>query len=73
MNEPKVEYTLETTVAGKVEKKVPVTLEDKSGNKLRAPWAPKKNCKRCHGQGFVGLNSATKELIPCRKCYPWKQ
>lgn len=68
-----VEYKLESTVAGKVERKEPVVLQDAAGNKLRAPWAPKKNCKRCYGRGFVGANALTKELIPCRKCYPWNQ
>jgi len=75
MNE-QVEYTLESTVVGKPkppEPKGPVVLEDKEGNKLRAPWPPKKNCKRCYGRGFVGKDSATNELIPCRKCYPWKR
>lgn len=70
MSEP-VEYTLEKTVAGKpVERQEPVVLEDKEGNKLRAPYPPKKNCKRCHGRGFVGKDASTRELIPCRKCYP---
>lgn len=71
MNEP-VKYELVSTVAGKPpEKKEPVVLQDADGNKLRAPWAPKKHCKRCYGRGFVGKDSKTNELVPCRKCYPW--
>lgn len=70
---PPSQYQLETTVAGKVERKEPTVLQDKAGNKLNAPWAPKKNCKRCYGRGFVGLDASTKTLIPCRKCYPWNE
>jgi hypothetical protein len=72
MNEPKVEYQLEKAVTGKVEKKVPVVLEDKEGNKIRAPWAPKANCKRCLGRGYMGMSTITNVLLPCRKCYPWQ-
>ena len=72
MNEPQVEYQLENTVIGKPKPSGPVVLEDKEGNKLKAPWPPKENCKRCFGRGYVGKDTATKELIPCRKCYPWK-
>ena len=71
-NNSQIEYQLEQTVAGKPEKKEPVVLEDRLGNKLHAPWAPNKKCKRCYGRGFVGLNRDTNELSPCRKCYPWK-
>lgn len=74
MNEP-VEYTLVKTVAGspkKIKRKDPVILEDTLGNKLKAPWAPKQGCSKCFGRGFVGLDSSTNQLIPCRKCYPWK-
>ena len=67
------QYELQQDVTGKFEKKEPVILEDTRGNKLRSPWAPKKNCKRCYGRGYVGLNVATNEMIPCRKCYPWKR
>lgn len=75
-NDP--QYTLEKTVTGKVKPKAetpkqePVVLEDAEGNKLHAPWAPKENCKRCYGRGFIGKDAKTNELIPCRKCYPWK-
>lgn len=27
---------------------------------------PKKNCKRCHGRGYRGMNSATGYPIPCQ-------
>lgn len=67
------QYELENTVVGKPEKKEPVVLQDKKGNKLRAPWAPKAKCKRCFGRGFVGTDTKTNELIPCRKCYPWQR
>lgn len=67
------EYTLETSVTGKHVRKEPVVLEDKAGNRLKAPWSPNKNCKRCFGRGFVGKDSKTNELIPCRKCYPWNK
>ena len=67
-----VQYQLETTVVGKPVPTGPTVLQDGNGNKLRAPWPPKKNCKRCYGRGFVGLDTQSNELIPCRKCYPWK-
>ena len=66
-----VEYALENTVVGKPENKDPVVLQDSQGNKLRAPWPPKKKCNRCYGRGFVGVSNHTNELVPCRKCYPW--
>lgn len=69
MTEPQVEYQLEKAVTGKVEKREPVVLEDTEGNTLRAPWAPKSNCNKCYGRGFVGKISGTDQLIPCRKCY----
>ena len=72
METPQVEYELTDALTGKAERKEPVVLEDTEGNKLKAPWAPNKKCKRCYGRGFVGKNSETNELIPCRKCYPWK-
>lgn len=70
---PPVEYEIVKAVTGKVDKKTPVTLQDAFGNKLHAPWAPKPKCNRCHGRGFVGVSNHTKELVPCRKCYPWKK
>ena len=71
-NNSQVEYQLEQAVSGKPVKKEPVILEDGRGNKLKAPWAPNKKCKRCYGRGFTGVNTETNELVPCRKCYPWK-
>jgi len=68
-----VQYDLQQTVTGKYEKKEPIILQDTFGNKLRAPWAPKKGCKRCYGRGFVGTDEKTNEMIPCRKCYPWQK
>jgi hypothetical protein len=74
MNAPQpIEYQLEQTVVGKPDRREPVILEDKQGNKLKAPWAPNKKCKRCYGRGFTGLEVNNRELIPCRKCYPWKE
>lgn len=67
-----IQYTLEKTVTGTPNPTGPVELHDTQGNKLRAPWPPKKNCKRCYGRGFVGRDSQTNQLVPCRKCYPWK-
>ncbi len=31
---------------------------------------PKPNCKKCHGQGYLGRNSLTKEPIPCTCIFP---
>ena len=68
-----VQYELTKAITGKVETKEPVVLEDSKGNKLKAPWAPKKNCKKCFGRGFIGTDTATNEMVPCRKCYPWQR
>lgn len=72
METPQVEYELTDALTGKADRKEPVILEDNEGHKMKAPWAPKKNCKRCYGRGYVGRQPDTKELIPCRKCYPWR-
>jgi hypothetical protein len=73
MENNKPEYTLEKSVTGTIEKPTPVILEDKEGNKLRAPWIPNSKCKKCYGRGFIGKNVETGELEPCRKCYPFKK
>jgi len=73
MNKPNVEYNLESSIVGKIEKKTPVVLQDTEGNKLNAPWAPNPNCKKCYGRGFVGRELDTSVLIPCRKCYPFNK
>lgn len=71
-----VEYELLNTVIGKPVPPPPpvksVILEDKDGNKLRAPYPPKSNCKTCYGRGFVGKDVQSNQLLPCRKCYPLK-
>jgi hypothetical protein len=66
------EYTLKKTITGKVPDPEDCILKDAFGNKLKAPSPPNKKCKRCFGRGFIGLDKHTKILIPCRKCYPWK-
>lgn len=31
---------------------------------------PKPNCKKCYGRGYLGVNSLTKEPIPCSCIFP---
>lgn len=31
---------------------------------------PKSNCKHCHGRGWIGRNTITKEPIPCSCIFP---
>ncbi len=48
----------------------PVILEDTQGNKLIAPYKPKKGCHKCFGRGWVGRDVINGGLIVCTKCYP---
>lgn len=75
MNEPQTEYKLVRTLTGNPvapKPNGPVILEDKEGNKLRAPYPPRASCKSCYGRGFIGKDVKTNQLLPCRKCYPLK-
>ena len=31
---------------------------------------PKKDCKKCHGRGYIGRDAETKSPIPCACIYP---
>lgn len=70
---PAAQYDLKETVAGKPVNRDPVVLQDSFGNKLRAPHPPKPGCKKCYGRGFLGTDMKTNQMLPCRKCYPWKR
>lgn len=34
---------------------------------------PRKGCKKCYGRGYVGINTSTKEPVPCRCIYTFEQ
>jgi len=72
---PQPSYELTKDVTGEpVELRSPRLIKDKNGIEVKLPYAPKANCKRCHGRGYLGFhaeNTALKgRLIICRKCYP---
>lgn len=67
---PPTQYDLVKDVTGKPpEHRGEFILTDKNGTKVRMPHAPKSNCKRCHGRGFVGTDAKTGRLVVCHKCY----
>lgn len=80
---PKSEYVLVEDVTGlPTPKRGPQTIKvvkyakDESGKdvkheaELKVPFAPKANCKKCYGRGYIGFKANTAEVIPCLKCYP---
>ena len=54
-----------------------VTRYDKNDKrvevKVRVPFPPNPKCKHCYGRGYLGLVAGTKEIMPCRKCYPFNK
>lgn len=36
---------------------------------MQVPYAPKANCKKCHGRGYIGFESKSGNVIPCVKCF----
>ena len=64
-------YELIKDVSGEpAVKRGPTILKDSKGREFKVPFAPKKNCKRCMGRGFVGIDAKTDQILICRKCYP---
>jgi hypothetical protein len=47
-------------------------LKDSKGRPFRVPHLPKANCKKCLGRGYIGYETASGNIIPCRKCYPFR-
>ena len=69
---PAPEYVLVEDVTGKPPPaRGPQTLSDTKGHKLKVPYLPKANCKRCYGRGYVGVDIKINQLTPCRRCYPF--
>ncbi len=67
-------YDLVKDVTGKpAKKRGPQILIDTTGHAMKVPFPPNEKCKRCYGRGYVGNDTKTKEMIVCRKCYPFKQ
>ena len=80
---PKSEYVLVEDVTGlPAPKRGPQTIKvvryvkDKDGKdvkqeaQIKVPYAPKDNCKKCYGRGYIGFESVSGKVMPCRKCYP---
>jgi hypothetical protein len=44
--------------------------EQRQEVKIQVPHAPKSNCKKCHGRGYIGFESKSGNFIPCVKCFP---
>jgi hypothetical protein len=71
---PATEYALVEDVTGKPAPKRGVyILRDGNGTEIKLPHAPKPSCNKCYGRGHVGMDTATKKFIICRKCYLIKQ
>lgn len=65
------EYVLVDDVTHKpIPVRGPQLLDNGMGQKMKVPFPPRNNCKKCHGRGFVGTDSKTKTILVCRKCYP---
>jgi hypothetical protein len=72
--ETKPEYTLVEDVTKQAPPRRGIqVLSDGKGKQLRAPYPPKVNCKKCYGRGYIGIDTSTGELMPCRKCYPFNK
>ena len=70
---PKPEYVLVDDVTGDPPpKRGPQVLTLPGGKQIKVPHAPKSNCKKCYGRGFIGINKITDEIVVCRKCYPYR-
>lgn len=64
-----IEYALVEDVAGNISDRYPI-IKDGNGKEIRLPRPLNKNCKKCLGKGYLGMNTLTKKLIICHKCYP---
>ena len=65
--QPQPVYELKSTVTGKV---LPPTIIGVGEYKIQVPFAPKSNCKKCMGKGYLGIDSNNKKVFLCQKCYP---
>jgi hypothetical protein len=64
-------YELTTDVTGKPPpKRGPTIIKDLKGNAMKMPYAPKPNCKKCYGRGYIGTDPRTNAILLCKKCYP---
>lgn len=67
---PPATYELKKDVTGEPpEKRGVQTIRDKNGAEVKLPYPPKKDCKKCYGRGYLGMNAKTGRLIICGKCY----
>lgn len=67
---PTPEYTLINDLSGKPPpRKGPYNIIDHMGRKFTMPHEPTANCKRCCGKGYVGIDTKSKKIIICHKCY----
>lgn len=67
---PPPQYDLVKDVTGEAPvQRGPFILKDRNGTAVKMPHAPKQNCKKCHGRGYLGMNAKDGHLIFCHKCY----
>jgi len=66
-NVPKPVYELKSTAAGKIMPPLVIGTKD---IKVNVPHAPKNNCKKCFGKGYIGVDNKQKKIFMCQKCYP---
>jgi len=60
----------QTITVVKYEKDEKTGKDVKKETQLKVPFAPKANCKKCYGRGYIGFKANSIEVIPCLKCYP---
>jgi len=65
--QPKPTYELKSTAIGKI---VPPSIIGVGEYKIQVPHAPKSNCKKCMGKGYIGIDNKNKKVFICQKCYP---
>ena len=70
-NPAPITYELKKDVTGKpAPKRGTQLLSNHKGHKMKVPFPPKANCKKCNGRGYVGTDTKTGAMLICRKCYP---
>jgi hypothetical protein len=63
-------YELTKDVTGSPpEQRGDYVLTDKAGTQVKFPHHPKKNCKKCYGRGYLGMNIKNGRFVICHKCY----
>ena len=63
----KPSYELKSSILGKVSTPIVIGVGE---YKIQVPSAPKSNCKKCLGKGYIGIDNTNKKIFICQKCYP---